>query len=108
MADERKADRKKPQRTAVQMPGFVRKKKRMVPKQQLAVDEAMKEIMADPLIGEAKTGALREIRVHKLKVGALQILLAYKFDDKRNVIEAWAVGPHENFHRNLQDYIGSR
>ncbi len=82
---------KKPDRTVVQMPGFARNKKRLSPKQQLAVDDAMKAIIADPLLGEPKTGALRAVRVHKFKVDALQLLLAYKFDDKKNVIEAWPV-----------------
>jgi hypothetical protein len=81
---------KKPQRTVLQMPGFGRNKKRLSPKQQLAVDAAMKDIIANPLLGEPKTGALRAVRVHKFKVDALQVLLAYKFDEKKNVVEVWA------------------
>jgi len=95
-------------RAVTMMPRFERNKRRLTPKQQLAVDEAVKEIMADPLLGEAKAGALRAIRVHKFKLGPLQLLLAYHFDDQRNVIEAWAVGPHENFYRDLQDYMQAR
>jgi hypothetical protein len=37
-----------------------------------------------------------------------QVLLAYEFDEKKNVVEAWAVGPHENFYRDLKDYMDSR
>ena len=90
------------------MPRFERNKKRLTPKQQLAVDEAVKEIVADPLIGEGKAGALSAIRVHKLKVGPLQLLLAYHFDERRNVVDVWAVGSHENFYRGLQDYMQAR
>jgi len=57
------------------------------------VETAVKGIMADPLLGEAKAGALRAICVHKLKVGPLQLLLAYHFHEQRSVIAAWAVGP---------------
>ena len=107
MADKRSSS-KRPARAVTMMPRFERNKRRLAPKQQLAVDEAVKEIMADPLLGEAKAGALRAIRVHKFKVGPLQLLLAYHFDEKRNVIEAWAVGPHENFYRDLHDYMQAK
>ena len=46
--------------------------------------------------------------VKEIKVGPLQLLLAYHFDEQRNVIDAWAVGPHENLYRDLQDYIQAR
>ena len=72
------------------------------------MDEAVKEIMTDPLLGEAKAGALRAIRVYKFKVGPLQLLLAYHFDEPRNVIEVWAVGPHENFYRDLHDCMQAK
>ena len=107
MADKRTGS-KRPGRAVTMMPRFERNKRRLPPKHQLAVDEAVKEVMADPLLGEAKAGALRAIRVHKFKVGPLQLLLAYHFDEQRNVIEAWAVGLHENFYRDLQDYMQAR
>jgi len=90
------------------MPRFERNKRRLTPKQQLAVDDAIRDIVSDPLIGESKSGALRAVRVHKFKIGSLQLLLAYHFDEKRNTIEAWAVGPHENFYRDLQGYMQAR
>ena len=107
MADKQSGS-KRPGRAVTIMPRFERNKRRLTPKQQLAVDEAVKGIMTDPLLGEAKVGALRAIRVHTFKVGPLQLLLAYHFDEQRNVIEAWSVGPHENFYRDLQDYMQAR
>lgn len=107
MADKRRGS-PRPERAVTTMPRFERNKRRLTPKQQLAVDAAVKEVMADPLLGEAKAGALQAIRVHKFKVGSLQLLLAYHFDERRNVSEAWAVGPHENFYRDLQDYLQAR
>src|SRR5712692_7864936 len=98
----------KPARSIIQMPRFERTKKRLPPRAQLAVDEAVKAIVTDPLSGEAKTGPLRGMRVVKFKVGPQQLLLAYRFDEQRNVVEAWAVGPHENFYRDLQNYLEAR
>lgn len=44
----------------------------------------------------------------KFKVGTQLLLLAYQFDEKRNLIEALDVGPHENFYRDLQKYLDTR
>ncbi len=40
----------------------------------------------------------------KFKVGSQQLLLAYQFDAKRNVIEVLDVGPHELL--GLADNVG--
>lgn len=101
-------DRTKPQRQIAMTPRFERSKRRLPPKGQLAVDEAVQKIAQDPLSGEPKSGALRMVRVVKFKVGPQQLLLAYTFHDKRNVVEVLAVGPHENFYRDLQGHIGAR
>ena len=75
---------------------------------QLAVDEAVKGALADPLSGEPKVGALKGVRVVKVKVGPQQLLLAYQLDTRRNVVEVLDVGPHENFYRELQKYLDAR
>ena len=99
---------KQPERRIVQMPRFARTKKKLPSKVQIEVDTAIKEIARDPLIGEPKTGARSGMRVYKFKVGPQQLLLAYRFDVKTNMIEAWAVGPHENFYRDLESYRAAR
>ena len=75
---------------------------------QLEVDESVKRIVADPLVGEPKVGALKSVRVFKFKVQTLQLLLAYQFDARRNIVEVLDVGPHENFYRELQKYLDAR
>jgi mRNA-degrading endonuclease RelE of RelBE toxin-antitoxin system len=95
-------------RTVVQAPRFGKSKKRLPAAAQLTVDEAVKGLVADPLSGEPKAGALKGVRVVKFKVHQLQLLLAYQFDSKRNVVEVLDVGPHENFYRELQKYLGGR
>jgi mRNA-degrading endonuclease RelE of RelBE toxin-antitoxin system len=97
-----------PDRRLTQMPRFERTKRKLPPKAQLATDEEVKGILADPLSGEPKHGPLVGMRVVKFKVGAQQLLLAYKFDVKTNTVEVWAVGPHENFYRDLKDYMDAR
>jgi hypothetical protein len=75
---------------------------------QLAVDEAVKGALAEPLSGEPKVGALKGVRVVKFTVGPQQLLLAYQLDTRRNVVEVLDVGPHENFYRELQKYLDAR
>lgn len=95
-------------RKIIQAPRFAKSKRRLPPAAQLKVDEAVRGILQDPLSGEPKAGALKGVRVVKFKVGPQLLLLAYQFGEKRNLIEALDVGPHENFYRDLQKYLDAR
>lgn len=99
---------KKPPRSVEQSTRFGKAKRRLPPKGQLALDEEVKKIVDNPLAGEMKTGALKGVRVLKFKFGPLQLLLAYEFNERRNVIELLDVGPHENFYRDLESYLKER
>lgn len=99
---------KKPERAVQQSTRFGKAKRRLPPKGQLALDEQVKKIVETPLVGEMKSGALRRVRVSKFKFGPLQLLLAYEFNDRRNVVELLDVGPHENFYRDLESYLKER
>ena len=68
-----------PERSVTQAPRFARSKRRLPTAVQLAVDEAVRGLLQNPLAGEPKVGALRGVRVVTLKVGAQQLLLAYQF-----------------------------
>jgi hypothetical protein len=98
----------KPERLVVMAPRFAKSKRRLPVSAQLAVDEEVKKIIAVPLVGEPKTGALKGVRVVKFKIGPQQLLMAYQFDDKRNMLEMLDVAAHENFHRDLQRYLDAR
>jgi hypothetical protein len=76
-----------PERTVVQAPRFGKAKRRLPATAQLEVDEVVKRIITDPLVGEPKVGALKGVRVVKFKIQTLQLLLAYQFEAKRNIIE---------------------
>lgn len=99
---------RKPQRTVQQSTRFGKAKRRLGPKGQLALDQEVKAIFENPLVGEMKTGALKGVRVLKFKLGPLQLLLAYEFNERRNAIELLDVGPHENFYRDLEGYLKER
>lgn len=92
----------------MQAPRFAKSKRRLPDQAQLIVDEQVKKVLEEPLVGEPKTGALKGVRVVKFKIGPQQLLLAYQFDEKRNVIEVLDVGPHENFYRDLERYLDAR
>jgi len=80
----------------------------MPPRSQQFLDDEVRKLVSDPLGGETKKGALRGVRVVKFKVGPQQLLLAYQFNERRNVVELLDVGPHENFYRDLHEYLDSR
>lgn len=70
------------------------------------MDQEVRRIAEDPSIGEEKKGDLREIFVYKFKLKAKQYLLAYrKLDDNLELI---SIGPHENYYRNLKQYLKNR
>lgn len=84
-------------------PYFMRNYKKLHTKQRSVVDDAIRKMIADPLVGEAKLGDLTGIRVYKFHMVRQQILLAYIYEDKANTLTLLAMGPHENFYRDLKN-----
>ena len=69
------------------------------------LNEIEDKIAINPLLGEEKKIDLKGIRIHKFKLFDQQSLLAYQVDkDKKEVIFV-AVGGHENFYRDLKNYL---
>jgi mRNA-degrading endonuclease RelE of RelBE toxin-antitoxin system len=95
-------------RSVEQSTRFAKAKRRLPPRGQLTLDEEVKRLVENPLVGETKVGALKGVRVLKFKLGPLQLLMAYTFNERRNVIELLDVGPHENFYRDLESYVKER
>ncbi len=87
---------------------FAKAKRRLHERGQLALDDQVKKLTEDPLAGQPKTGALAGVRVIKFKVGRTQYLLAYEFNERRNVVQLLDLGTHENFYRDLEEYVDSR
>ena len=66
------------------------------------LDKAVRKIIDDPNLGEAKTGDLAGIRVYKFQILTQFILLAYIYDNKKIILILLTFGTHENFYRDLK------
>lgn len=66
------------------------------------VDGAVAEVARNPEIGERKRGDLAALRVYKFRSQGQLYLLGYSLDDVVRLIYLEAVGPHENFYRDLK------
>jgi len=97
-----------PPRNVQQVPRFRKAKRRLPGPFQDAVDDQVRLIMENPLLGEPKTGALKGVRVVKFRGGDHQYLLAYRFFPTSNVVEVLDVGVHENFYRDLAAHLQDR
>ena len=71
-----------------------------------ALDREVKKIAENPAIGEEKKGDLRGVFVHKFKLKAIQYLLAYR--KIGSDLELVMIGPHENYYRDLKQYLKNR
>jgi len=85
---------------------FEKKAKKMSKSEKDALDREVKRIAENPTVGEEKKGDLRGIFIHKFKLKTTQYLLAYRMagDD----LELIMVGPHENYYRDLKQYLKHR
>ncbi len=66
------------------------------------VDSAVDEVRQSPEIGERKKGDLAALRVFKFRSGGQLYLLGYTLDEGVRLIYLEAVGPHDNFYRDLK------
>lgn len=83
-----------------QTSAFLRVYKKLHNNQKDAVDQAVADIVLDPVIGEAKKGDFSGVYVHKFDCVNQLFLLAYEYDPTTRVL--LLVGTHENFYRNLK------
>ena len=83
-------------------PRFDRAIKKILPVEKKALDLAVKTAIANPLIGEMKTGDLSGIQVYKFRYLKEQMLMAYAVSLDRSRIVLMGYGVHENFYRDLK------
>jgi len=81
---------------------FARAYKKLHPNVAAAVDAAVDTVAADPDLGERKKGDLAALWVYKFRSQGQLYLLGYSRDDGLRLIYLEAVGPHENFYRDLK------
>ena len=66
------------------------------------VDSAVETVAENPTIGERKKGDLADLFVFKFRSQGQLYLLGYSLDDQVRLIYLEAIGPHENFYRDLK------
>lgn len=86
-------------------PKYNRLKKKFPPIFRKKLNEVEDQIALDPWIGEEKKGDLKGIRIYKFNILDLLVLLAYQVDEDRKEVVFVAVGGHENFYRDLKQYL---
>lgn len=82
-------------------PTFERFVKKLHKGEKVDLDAAVRAIVADSDIGEAKIGDLAGIRVYKFRLANQLCLLSYRIVDAQT-LKLLTVGPHENFYRDLK------
>ena len=82
---------------------FENKSKKFSKQEKEILDEGIKKIAGNPLIGEEKKGDLRGVRVYKFKIKSIEYLLSYRMI--KADLELIMIGPHENYYRDLKAHL---
>lgn len=85
---------------------FEKKVKKMSKSEKDALDLEIRRIAEKSEIGEEKKGDLRGVSVHKFKLKTTPYLLAYR--QVGSDLELVMIGPHENYYRDLKQYLKDR
>jgi mRNA-degrading endonuclease RelE of RelBE toxin-antitoxin system len=88
--------------SALQTRRFARQYKKLHNNTAADVDSAVEAVTSNPELGARKNGDLAALRVHKFHSGGPLYLLGYTLDDSVRFVYLEAVGPHENFYRDLK------
>jgi hypothetical protein len=80
---------------------FSKTVKKLHANQKVCLDEAVRDILSDPLIGVLKVGDLASVRVYKFRMLNQLTLLAYQHTAPDTIV-LLALGSHENFYRDLK------
>ena len=82
-------------------PTFQRTVKKLHAPDKLALDNAIRTIMTQPDVGEAKKGDLLGVLVYKFKLNKQEVLLSYRLESEEELM-LLALGSHENFYRDME------
>ena len=89
----------------VQTRQFKQAVKKLTSKQKKELDEAVKIVMNNPLVGDQKKGDLNFLWVYKFHMNNQLTLLGYSYEDEIVTLNLLAVGSHENFYRDIQNAL---
>ena len=90
----------------LQSRSFERKVKKFGEQEKKVLDKQVLKISENPSVGSEKKGDLRGVYVYKFKIKSTQYLLSYRFIG--NDLELIMIGPHENYYRDLKNYLKAR
>ncbi len=82
---------------------FAKKVKRFSVQEKTILDAEIRKIITNPSIGQEKRGTLKGVFIHKFKINTIQFLLAYRCDTQ--LLQLIVLGPHENYYRDLDNYL---
>ncbi|WP_412970852.1 type II toxin-antitoxin system RelE/ParE family toxin [Glaciecola sp. MF2-115] len=88
--------------TILQTPSFKKAVKKLHKNQKMELDNAVKKLIENPLLGEQKKGDLIFLRVYKFKMLKQLTLLGYSYEDGTVTLELIALDSHENFYRDVK------
>lgn len=86
----------------LQTSSFKKAAKKLRKNQKQDLDNAVKALIENPLLGEPKKGDLSFMRVYKFKMVKQLTLLGYSYEDGTVVLELLTFGSHENFYRDAK------
>ncbi len=86
----------------LQTPSFKKAAKKLKKNQKADLDDAVRDLMENPMLGEQKKGDLSFMRVYKFKMVKQLTLLGYSYEDGAVVLELLTLGTHENFYRDAK------
>ena len=81
---------------------FARQYKKLHDNTAFDVDSAVEHVRQNPEIGERKKGDLATLYVYKFHSSGQLYLLGYTLEEDIRLVYLEAVGPHENFYRDLK------
>jgi mRNA-degrading endonuclease RelE of RelBE toxin-antitoxin system len=81
---------------------FARQYKKLHDNVAADVDNAVADVATNPEMGERKKGDLAALRVVKFRSQGQLYLLGYTVEDAVRLVYLEAVGPHENFYRDMK------
>ncbi|USD66825.1 type II toxin-antitoxin system RelE/ParE family toxin [Vibrio sp. SCSIO 43136] len=90
--------------SVLQTPSFKKAVKKLHKNQKTDLDNAIRELLKDPYLGEQKKGDLSFLRIHKFKMVKQLTLLGYSYEDGTVTLELIAMGSHENFYRDVKNF----
>ena len=90
----------------IQSRSFKRNVKKFDKQDKKMLDKQVVEIAKTPYIGAEKKGDLRGVFIHKFKLESIEYLLSYRFI--KGDLELIMIGPHENYYRDLKNYLKAR